>query len=894
MANPTLLRFTLCSLHILALTESLLECSSSCSCLGKLVDCSKKDLPEIPKDIPAQTENLNLNGNQISNLDKGSLDKFEKLVDLKLNRNQIGNLTKDVFKNLQFLETLELNKNKFSKIDGLSFSGLQNLQTLRLQRNSISTLLDGALWGLQRLSILQLDFNNITNITKSWLYGLVSLNKLTLSHNRITSIDQHAWEFCKQLTELDLSNNKLNAIKRDTFQHLATLKILHLDSNQIEYIAEGAFNNTPALEVLELKFNKISWAIDDMTGVFMGLGQLMKFGLAANHIKTLNKKAFIGLEKLKTLDLSSNNITSIQENVFAPMTQLTELLLNTTSLLCDCNLKWFPVWLQESSYESITTSCSYPDWLKGMSILQVPISNFTCVEFPKPNIMVHPLTQTALRGNNVTLHCKASSSAEVPMTFQWRKDNVDIKPINIQQFIRSSDGKGTEQSSEFTLLNITQNDAGKYQCVVSNNYGTTYSAKSKLSVYVYPTFDKIPANVTAKSGSTAKLECAASGSPQPQISWRKDGGNDFPAARERRMHVMHNDDVFFIIDIKTVDMGIYSCTAWNAVGSIIANATLTVLESPSFVKHMESKETTVGKPIVLECMAAGSPKPKLLWKKDGSNLVATERHFFTAEDQLLVIVGTTLEDAGKYECEMTNALGTEKGYSQVSILPAAADGSSENENDMTGIIVITVVCCAIGTSIIWVVIIYQTRKKMGLVEVGTESCQYPSTLLPSNLSSAPHLYLDTNSEHSSGKDSGTGDSAKRSSDDLLLRNDVPGNLEGGSHPNMEATNHLLPKEVQVRVVDDEHPTPILRSSLHTRRTDHDRFCKVSLLCGGCSQRWSAPHCVEMDRSHMPPSCSYHSLPISLRPELGQDNASQVDAVEGNQTVDEATPCVANV
>ena len=65
--------------------------------------------------------------------------------------------------------------------------------------------------------------------------------------------------------------------------------------------------------------------------------------------------------------------------------------------------------------------------------------------------------------------------------------------------------------------------------------------------------------------------------PAPQIAWQKDGGNDFPAARERRMHKMPTDDVLFIIDVKTADSGIYSCTAQNLAGMIIANATLTIL-----------------------------------------------------------------------------------------------------------------------------------------------------------------------------------------------------------------------------------------------------------------------------------------------------------------------------
>lgn len=88
-------------------------------------------------------------------------------------------------------------------------------------------------------------------------------------------------------------------------------------------------------------------------------------------------------------------------------------------------------------------------------------------------------------------------------------------------------------------------------------------------------------DLTIRTGTMARLECAAEGHPSPQIAWQKDGGTDFPAARERRMHVMPDDDIFFIANVKTEDMGVYSCTAQNAAGSLSANATLTVLgESP--------------------------------------------------------------------------------------------------------------------------------------------------------------------------------------------------------------------------------------------------------------------------------------------------------------------------
>lgn len=50
------------------------------------------------------------------------------------------------------------------------------------------------------------------------------------------------------------------------------------------------------------------------------------------------------------------------------------------------------------------------------------------------------------------------------------------------------------------------------------------------------------------------------------------------------MKVMAKDDVFFIVDVKLVDMGVYSCTAKNIAGTTAANATLTVLGTSFFMK----------------------------------------------------------------------------------------------------------------------------------------------------------------------------------------------------------------------------------------------------------------------------------------------------------------------
>ncbi|XP_015122758.1 leucine-rich repeats and immunoglobulin-like domains protein 3 isoform X1 [Diachasma alloeum] len=750
---------------------------------------------------------INLNINQLEEIEVGAFDNLTLLEELRINKNSLTLLNKHVFSNLGNLKILELNRNELQQIPGLCLKNLTNLQELRLKRNKIDTIDDGAFWPLKTLLTLQLDFNALSVVRKGALFGLDGLRKLTLSHNKISTIEPQAWEQCKQIQDLDLSNNKLVSIERGTFEYLTNLERLKIDHNKISFISEGAFGNTPNLRTLDLNNNKISDMIEDITGAtgaFVSLNELSRLGLAFNQIKSINRNAFVGLKQLDELDLLGNNITSIQENAFTSMPRLSKLKMNTIALVCDCGLQWLSVWLRNNHYNDAKVRCGYPHWLKGMHLTQLQHANFTCDEFPKPRITEEPSSQMGIKGGNVTLTCKATSSADTPLHFTWKHENVQLSngPVHIEENSKASDTGVTEAVSILHLINVTHANAGRYQCMVSNTYGTSYSAKAKISVLIYPSFLKIPRDIRVTAGSTARLECSAEGHPSPQIAWQKDGGNDFPAARERRMHMMPTDPVLFIVDVKTADSGVYSCTAQNMAGVIVANATLTILETPSFVKPMENKEIAVGGSVVLECMASGSPRPKLSWRKNGSPLQATVRHFFTAEDQLLIIVSTEPNDAGTYECEMSNSLGSVVGASRLTVKPAPS--TVVNEDDVLGLIIITVVCCAVGTSIVWVVIIYQTRRHLN---ISHGSGRGPGSGTPASVQidgTTTQLYLDSSSQHS--KDSGTGDSTNPSSDQLQL---------------------CLPEEMGPCIVNTEDEPavtgedPLLRYTNHQRNNETD-------------------------------------------------------------------------
>ena len=99
---------------------------------------------------------------------------------------------------------------------------------------------------------------------------------------------------------------------------------------------------------------------------------------------------------------------------------------------------------------------------------------------------------------------------------------------------------------------------------------------SHLFFSVGPKLIKTPQDLTVHVGEIAKLSCSASGHPKPQIRWRKDGGEKFPAAQERRLRHLPPDD-YIIRNAKPEDMGEYSCFAENDVGIVNASAYLTVL-----------------------------------------------------------------------------------------------------------------------------------------------------------------------------------------------------------------------------------------------------------------------------------------------------------------------------
>ncbi|XP_032221181.2 leucine-rich repeats and immunoglobulin-like domains protein 3 [Nematostella vectensis] len=667
-------------------------------------------------------KNLYLNSNKISSIGHHAFTNLSNLQNLKLGKNRLTSVPSDALSQLQSLKRLDLSRNFFTSILASAFNRLSSLEVLKLSKNRISTI-RGAFWGQNKLQQLYLDRNNFTTIQTSSFFGLRDLQNLYLQSNRISTIITTKfadWRSFPVLRKLNLERNRLSHIQDTTFKHLLALKVLNLANNRIYHISQGSFSDLRSLEGLDLSNNDISWTVEEMNGPFRGLTNLASLRLDGNRITAIAATAFLGLENIKYLNLSANIITSIQENSFQGMDKLQKLWLNTSQLMCDCKIKWFGSWLRSrpSTRHTVHARCLHPQTLYMKSVFNITPDAFVCdTSNPIPQISVHPPSQKAMRGDNVTLRCRVQvvqrNSSSVRL--QWRLGYEVISERDITDFVRTDDDDIVTYNSDLFLISVDFSDAGLYQCIASNKYGSQFSKKARLEVLEFPVLTRKPHDVSVHVGGLIKLPCAATGYPVPVISWRMgDGKSKFPAAEEKRIEHLPSEHLFIIRNARGVDTGAYTCTATNGAGSINATAYVTVLEVPRFMQSMVSKRVRTGESAVLECKASGSPMPRFTWYKDDKKVTLSAR--VVAHGQLLVFVTVLRDDEGTYTCQVSNSLGTARQNTRLTVvegseLQTCQDKESRyDKKTFLGIIVISVVTCVVGTSLVWLLVIYCARR----------------------------------------------------------------------------------------------------------------------------------------------------------------------------------------
>ncbi|XP_074792607.1 roundabout homolog 4 isoform X2 [Natator depressus] len=164
-------------------------------------------------------------------------------------------------------------------------------------------------------------------------------------------------------------------------------------------------------------------------------------------------------------------------------------------------------------------------------------------------------------GEQVLLECVPPRGHPEP-TISWKKDGVPIS---------QKAGHYEVSSGKLLMVRAERSDAGLYVCVASNQAGQRESKPALVSVLEKPTFTRRPSDIVAKFGSTVQLGCGVQGDPMPKVWWRKEPG-ELPWGR----YEVDEENTLWIHYVTTLDSGRYICMAQNQVGTISAQASLTV------------------------------------------------------------------------------------------------------------------------------------------------------------------------------------------------------------------------------------------------------------------------------------------------------------------------------
>ncbi|XP_064392597.1 uncharacterized protein LOC135340207 [Halichondria panicea] len=205
----------------------------------------------------------------------------------------------------------------------------------------------------------------------------VSTSRVICSNAGLTSFPLFPVDVQQNVEELNLQANNFSVLARDDLQNYTSLTALDLSFIGLRVIEEGSFTNTTALEELELDGNLLTEIPDNL----FEFTQLTTLNLLQNNIGNISAATFIGVQSFGTINLQDNVIRTIPDDTFSALGRLSELNLGGNPLRCDCELRWFPEFLADTSTSPLLpleATCNFPLNLNGQNIRDFSVDDFLC------------------------------------------------------------------------------------------------------------------------------------------------------------------------------------------------------------------------------------------------------------------------------------------------------------------------------------------------------------------------------------------------------------------------------------------------------------------------------------------------------------------------------------
>uniref|UniRef100_A0AAX7VKS9 Receptor-type tyrosine-protein phosphatase delta n=1 Tax=Astatotilapia calliptera TaxID=8154 RepID=A0AAX7VKS9_ASTCA len=303
-----------------------------------------------------------------------------------------------------------------------------------------------------------------------------------------------------------------------------------------------------------------------------------------------------------------------------------------------------------------------------------------------PRFTRTPEDQTGVQGGVASFVCQAAGDPQPKIV--WNKKG---KKVSNQRFevIEFDDGSGS-------VLRIqplrTPRDEAVYECHASSSAGEI-TATARLTVLRedqlpsgFPTIDMGPQLKVVERSRTATMLCAASGNPDPEITWFKDFLPVNTSNNNGRIKQLRSGALQIEMSEES-DQGKYECVATNRDGtrySTPANLYVRVRRvPPRFSIPPADSEIMPGGNVNITCVAVGSPMPYVKWMLGAEDL--------TPEDDMPigrnVLELTDVRQSNNYTCVAMSTLGVIEAVAQIIVkaLPKAPGMPVVTERTATSI-----------------------------------------------------------------------------------------------------------------------------------------------------------------------------------------------------------------
>ncbi|XP_036883594.1 matrix-remodeling-associated protein 5 [Sturnira hondurensis] len=281
------------------------------------------------------------------------------------------------------------------------------------------------------------------------------------------------------------------------------------------------------------------------------------------------------------------------------------------------------------------------------------------------------ITGTSPQRTNVhyggTLRLDCSASGDPWPRILWR-----LPSKRMIDSLFSFDARVTVfDNGTLVVKSVTDKDAGDYLCVARNKVGDDFVVL-KVNVVMKP------AKIEHKEendhrvfyGGDLKVDCVASGLPNPEISWSLPDGSlvssfmqsDDGGGRAKRYVVFNNGTLYFN-EVGLREEGDYTCVAENQVGKDEMTVRVKVVAEPAAVQNKAYSVVQVpyGDVVTVACEAKGEPAPRVTWLSPTNRLIPTSSEKYQIyRDGTLLIQKAQRADSGNYTCVVRHGGGEDR------------------------------------------------------------------------------------------------------------------------------------------------------------------------------------------------------------------------------------------